>query len=208
MWMARIVIAAGAGVCFLLGPGLVWRQVHREGVIRNTAFVWIPGALYLLIAATIAWGLAGTVDPATTCALLVLPVPIAVLWCAPRWRSHLIPTGERTALVLFLFVFTIGLGVSTWSVGPEGELYGGTISRTLEAGPRSDSRISYNVIALLAHGDAPYGTQGVAYYAPYNFYARGPIAGLAAGAVVMSGGASPGARIRTRPGSRSTDKAS
>ena len=92
---------------------------------------------------------------------------------------------------LFVLVFAVGLGVSTWSYGPEGELYGGTISRTLEVGPRSDSRISYNVIALLAHGDSPYGTQGTFYYASYNFHARGPIAGLGAGAVVMAGGASP-----------------
>ncbi|HEY3673528.1 MAG TPA: hypothetical protein VGN51_21510 [Acidimicrobiia bacterium] len=191
MWIVRIVIAAGAGVCFLLGPGIVWRRIRPRGLISNTAFLWIPGAVYLFVAGLVAWGLAHYGDPAITTALLLLPVPVAVLVCVRQWTPHLVPTQERTAIALFLLVFSVGVGVSVWSQGPEGELYGGTISRTLEAGPRSDSRISYHVIELLAHGDSPYSAIGASYYAPYNFYARGPLAGLGAGAVVMAGHASP-----------------
>ena len=191
MWVVRIVVAAGAGVCFLLGPGFVWRRCRPGGLIGNLALVWIPGAMYLLAVGGAAWWLQRVVDPALTCGLLLLPIPLAVLWCTRRWPRDLVRTGEGTALALFLLVFALGVGVSTWSFGPEGELYGGTISRTLDIGPRSDSRISYNVIALLAHGDSPYGRQGEFYYDPYNFSARGPIAGLAAGAVVIAGGASP-----------------
>jgi hypothetical protein len=191
MWIVRVVVATGAAVCFLLGPGIVWRRVRPVGLVSNTAFLWIPGALYLFAAGLVAWGLAHEVDPTVSTALLLLPIPVAVLACAQHWTPRLIPGREWTAIALFLLVFTIGLGVSLWSQGPEGELYGGTISRTLEAGPRSDSRISYHVIALLAHGDAPYSAVGKSYYAPYNFSARGPLAGLGAGAVVMAGHASP-----------------
>jgi hypothetical protein len=196
MWIVRIVVALGAGLCFLLGPGVVLRRLRPRGLITNTAFVWIPGAMYLLAVGTIAWGLEKWIDPTVVCIVLLLPVPAAVLWCASRWTTDLVPVGERSALLLFLLVVLVGIGVSTYSRGPEGELYGGTISRTLEAGPRSDSRISYNVIALLAHGDSPYDAYGTMYYAPYTFYDRGPIAGLGSGAVVMAGGASP---LRAQP---------
>jgi hypothetical protein len=191
MWVLRLVVATGAALCFLLGPGLVWRRARPDGLLDNLAFVWIPGALYLCAVGGVAWWVAHWIDPSLTCALLLLPVPLAVLWCTRNWSNDVVRSGESTAIVLFLLVFAIGLGVSVWSLGPEGELYGGTISRTLEAGPRSDSRISFNVIALLAHGDSPYGERGTFYYAPYNFYARGPVAGLAAGALVMAGGAAP-----------------
>ena len=103
----------------------------------------------------------------------------------------------------------IGIGRAAWSQGPEGELYGGTISRTLEADPRSDSRISYNVVMLVTHGDTPYGAIGTFYlHAPYNFYAHGPTPGLAAMPVVLGGGAAPPRAYPEQVWGRSTRRVS
>ena len=47
----------------------------------------------------------------------------------------------------------VGFGVAkaNISVGPPGELDSGTVSRSLEVGAHSDSRISYHVVQLVAH---------------------------------------------------------
>ncbi|MFN8026216.1 MAG: hypothetical protein U0W40_07655 [Acidimicrobiia bacterium] len=190
-WVVRLLLVSGAALCFLLGPGLVWRARRPESLVGNLALLWVPGALLMAAIGGIAWWLAAWIDPAVVTTLLLVPIPLALLWSTHRWRAAPAPAYEAPVFLVFLLLFAIGVGVSTWSQGPEGELYAGTISRTLEAGPRSDSRISYNVIALLAHGDSPYSRTGHDYYFPYNFYARGPVAGLGAGAVVMSSGGAP-----------------
>jgi hypothetical protein len=91
----------------------------------------------------------------------------------------------------------LGLAVSRslWSLGPEGELYAGTISRTLEVGDRSDSRISFGVVQLAARGEDPYGQLATILFKPYNFSSRGSSPGLAAIPVVsLVGGRPPAGR--------------
>jgi uncharacterized membrane protein len=78
-----------------------------------------------------------------------------------------------------------------WSEGPQGELYTGTIARTFEPDGHSDPRLQYGVVQLVAHGENPYTKVGGSYFGPYLFSDRGPIAGLAAAPVVLSGGAKP-----------------
>lgn len=74
--------------------------------------------------------------------------------------------------------------------GPPGELYGGAMSRTLEVGQRSDSRISFHVVQLVAHGSSPYSDVGRSYFHPWSFSDRGPLAGLVAAPLVLISGAS------------------
>jgi hypothetical protein len=192
-WIVRLGLAAAAALCFVFGPGLVLRGwISPQSFLATTAFVWVPGIFYLFIVGTLAWLLAFAFPPEFVVTLLLVPVPLALLGCAFRFPlGRLVPSDERLVLVLVILLIAIGVGRATWSQGPTGELYGGTISRTLEAELRSDSRISYNAVMLVAHGDAPYGRLGTFYYLPYSFYARGPIAGLAAAPIVLGGGATP-----------------
>ena len=177
----------------MLAPGLVLRQWTRaDSFLASAAFLWVPGCLYLVIVGTLAWVLEFALRPQLVVTVLLVPIPLALLWSVYRVPiGRLVRDDEWVVLILVVLLLGIGIGRATWSQGPDGELYGGTISRTLEAEIRSDSRISYNVVMLVAHGDSPYGAKGRSYYAPYNFYARGPLAGLAAAPVVLGGGATP-----------------
>ena len=192
-WTIRLVLATAASLCMVVGPGLVLRpQLRTHALLGNAAFVWIPGMLALVATGLLAWLLASLVSPRAVSATMLTVVASWMLWkLRTRHRGEIVDGVERLVLVVLLLLLAIGVGRATWSVGPEGELYGGTISRTLEVGARSDSRVSFNAVQLTAHGDSPYGVVGAGYYAPYNFFARGPIAGLAAATVTLGGQAVP-----------------
>jgi hypothetical protein len=200
-WILRLGLAMAAALCFVLGPGVVLRVWLRpHSLLASTALVWIPGVVYLFAVGTIAWLLEFAISPQAVSTVLLVPIPLALLTCSLRAPiSRLVPIDERVVLILVVLLVAIGIGRAAWSQGPTGELYGGTISRTLDADLRSDSRISYNVVMLAAHGDRPYGKVGRSYYAPYNFYARGPLAGLATAPVVLAGGATPPRGLPDQP---------
>lgn len=77
----------------------------------------------------------------------------------------------------------------------EGELYAGTISRTLEVGDRSDSRISFHVVQLVANGQGPYSPLATTVLSPYNFSSRGPLPGIGSSPIVLMAGGHPAAEI-------------
>ena len=95
----------------------------------------------------------------------------------------------------------LGLAVarSLWSLGPPGELYAGTIYRTLDVGHQPDSRISFHVVELIANGNSPFGTAADSYFFPYTFSDRGPLAGLASAPLILLSGETPPAVIGTPP---------
>ena len=201
-WTLRLTLAAAAASCFVFCPGILLRRwTPSSGLLENAALLWIPGFLYLVATGVVAWLLEFAVSPQIVSAVLLAPIPLVVLGSLlrpDRDRVRLQP-GEPLAIGLVLLLLAIGIGQATWSEAVPGQLYPATISRTLEANPRPDSRISYNTVMLVAHGDQPYGKIGTSYYAPYNFYARGPIAGLAAAPVVLGGGAKPPRTLPDQP---------
>jgi hypothetical protein len=87
------------------------------------------------------------------------------------------------AIVLGVGALLAGFAVAkaNLSYGPIGELYGGKVSRTLEVGGHSDSRISYHVVQMVANHLAPFAPVANAYFAPWSFTSRGPLAGILAG---------------------------
>src|SRR5579859_7486948 len=192
-WVLRLGLASAGALCFVLGPGFAVRRfVAPRSLLNNLAFVWVPGGLYLAAVGITAWLLAFAVDPQVVATALLAPVPLILLWSASRPEDGCpVRRDEWPVLLLVLCLLAIGVGRAAWSQGPVGELYGGTVSRTLDATNRPDSRIQYNVVLLVANGLAPYGEISTSLFAPYNFYARGPIPGLGAAPVVLAGGATP-----------------
>jgi hypothetical protein len=201
-WTLRLVLATAAAVAFVFFPGILLRRwTSTSAVFGNTALLWVPGFLYLVAVGVVAWLLESAVSPQAVSTVLLAPIPLLVLGAlllpdSPSTRLH---AGEPLAIGIALLLLAIGIGISTWSEGVPGELYPGTISRTLQADNRSDSRVPYNTVMLVAHGDTPYGRTGKSYYAPYNFYARGPVAGLAAAPVLLAGGAQPPRALPDNP---------
>ena len=197
-WIIRLGLTGAAALCFLIGPGwIIRRWLSTNSIWNNSALLWMPGFLWLVTVGLLAWLCASFLDPQVTVIVLVLPVPIAILIAVIRpsasqiLKRSLFKTGERVVIGLMLLLVLIGIGKATWSSGTEGELYLGTVSRSLEVGNRSDSRIPYNAVSLVSNGETPYGEFGNSLYAPYNFSDRPPMAGLATVGVVLGSGADP-----------------
>jgi hypothetical protein len=193
-WWVRIVLTTCGVLCALYAPGLVLRsRLPRGSPWRNSAFVWVPGFLYLAACGLLAWGLAAYVDVATLVAVLSLPMPLLLLVALRRrTRTWVVLTrGERAVAVMMLLLLVIGIGKATWSQVPTDGLFEGTVSKTLEVGNRSDSRVPYHSVQLVAHATSPYSTLGQSYYSPWLFSDRSPMAGLATVAAVFTSGTHP-----------------
>jgi hypothetical protein len=192
-WAVRLLLTVGAALCFVLGPGVALRaRLPVESALRNPAYLWVPGFGLLVVVGSAAWGLADFVDPATVSAVLLLPVALWILWTLRVGRVEaLLGRAELATCGLLLLLLLVGLGRATWSQDPEGALYAGQVSRTLDVGDRSDPRIQYHIVQLVAHGRSPESERADAYFAPYTFFDRGPIAGLAAAPIVLTSGADP-----------------
>lgn len=189
--MGRLLLTVAVALVLVLGPGFALRAFRSTPTaLRTMAMVAVPGTGWLAGTGLLAWALAGVISPRLTVALMSLPV-IGMLLLVGL-RAGLFPLAspaERRALGFFLVVVAVAVARASWSGGPMGELYGGTVSRTLEVGDRSDSRISYHIVQLVAHGTAPYSDLGAGYFAPWSFSHRGPLAGLAVAPIVLVTGA-------------------
>lgn len=187
--LVRVAGTAGLAVTLLLGPGVVWRA---GGGRIGLGFLPLPGLALLILTGGLAWGLAGTVEPRLICLAVLVPLLGLLLSCVlTPGPERIFDTEEKHALLIVGCALGFAIARSLWSLGPEGELYGGTIARTLEVGDRSDARISYTVVQLVAHGTAPFSTLGDYYFAPYDFSSRGPLPGLASAPVVLLAGGKP-----------------
>jgi hypothetical protein len=80
---------------------------------------------------------------------------------------------------------------SAYSVGPQGELFRGTVSRNLEMSDRIDSRFSFYVVQAAAHHQGPASPTTEKFFAPWTFFSRGPLAGLLTTPIVMATNGQP-----------------
>ncbi|MBV9127422.1 MAG: hypothetical protein JO117_04975, partial [Verrucomicrobia bacterium] len=192
--LGRFALALGAVTTALAGAGLALRWTLRTcggtSWWKNLALVPLPGAAWLVGTALLAWRLAPGVNGCWAaaaglaplflfCAIIFARAPAAGLASAAEWRVL------RLAGLVLVFALT----KATVSVGPAGELYGDTISRSLEVGSRSDSRIAFHTVQLVAHGTSPFSTLGRSYFTQWGFTARGPLPGLASAPLVLVAGA-------------------
>jgi hypothetical protein len=197
--LLRVLTTAALSATLLLGPGILW-LAHRRGGKPGLAFLPLPGFALLAATGVAAWALSSVVEPRLTCLIVVLPVLGLLLGgLISAGDEDLLEPEERRVLLVVGCVLGLAIARSLWSVGPEGELYGNTISRTLEVGDRSDSRISFHVIQLIAHGAGPYGSLADSYLAPYNFSSRGPLSALASAPMAFVSGGDPPAQMPESP---------
>jgi hypothetical protein len=189
--MVRVVSTAALAATLILGPGIVWRA--RRGWRRvDLGFVPLPGLALLAVTGGLAWALAGEVAPRLVCFLALIPVLVWLLGSVLRMEAGaMLQAEERRVLLVVGCVLGLAVARAMWSLGPSGELYAGAVSRTLEVGDRSDSRISFHVVQLVTHGTAPFSALGRAYFFPYDFSSRGPLSGIASAPVVLLAGGRP-----------------
>jgi hypothetical protein len=190
--LVRTLTTVALALSLLLGPGMAIRVLAERERPLGLAFIWMPGLGLMATAGGLAWALGGTYDPRAICAAVMLPVLVASAAIVLAFADGDVfdPEEQRTLLVVGC-VLGIAIGRALWSLGPTGELYGGTVSRTLEVGDRSDSRISFILPQLIANHQGPYSGLGTDLFFPYNFSNRGPIPGMASTPVVMLTGGHP-----------------
>jgi hypothetical protein len=190
--VARIILAVAAALTLVLGPGFVLR-IKLKQLADSTfpfALVFLPGIFLLLICGLITWRFFP--DGKAQWLAAAFFVPILLLMFVSSYRTQglaFFSQHERRALLILVVLVSVAVAKASYSLGPTGELFGGTVSRTLEVGDRSDSRIPYHVVQLVAHGTNPYSELGKSYFAPWSFSHRGPLAGIAASPIVFLSGA-------------------
>jgi hypothetical protein len=193
--VVRVISTTALAVVLVLGPGIVLRDLTGR---RNVAlgFLPIPGIALLLAIGALAWALAGPIGAASASYVATAPVLallfIALLRAGPE---GMLEPGERSALLIVSGLLGLAIARALWFLGPEGELFSGGITRTLEVGSRPDSRIPFHVTQLVANGTHPYSELGTSYFSPYNFSSRGPLAGIASAPIVLLSGGRPPAEI-------------
>ena len=196
LMLVRVLCTTALVLTLVLGPGLLWRAADRRSA-PSLGFLSLPGLAILILTAIGAWALGGSIDPRTACFAVFGPVLGLMLGCliGTLDGEDLLEPAERWALLIAGCALGFAIGRALWSEGPDGELYGGGISRTLEVGNRSDSRISYIIPQLVYLHQGPYSPLSSSFFAPYNFSSRGPLAGLASSPIVLLTGTRPPATL-------------
>ncbi len=184
----------------LLGPGIAWRMLSEREKPLSLGFLFLPGLALLSAVGGLAWALAGAAEPRLVCFAVFAPL-LGLLFAILVWAGpeEIFDAEERRCLLVVGCVLGLAVARALWSLSAEGELYAGTISRTLEVGDRSDSRISFHVVQLVANGERPYGSLATALLSPYNFSSRGPLPGIASAPVVLLSGGHPPAGVPEQP---------
>jgi hypothetical protein len=202
MQLLLVILATAASLLAFLSPGLLLRQklLGSSGRLLPFIFVPVPG---LLVVALL--GLASWTGPKQFAPSLISRVGLWLLALYAGYQFIRVPISsftsaiERRVLLVIVAVSAIVVAKVTYSIGPVGELYGDEVSRTLEVGGRSDSRISYNVVQLVAFRSRPFSPLAASLYETWNFSYRGPINGLAATPLVLASPVRVPTNIRNLP---------
>lgn len=198
--LLRVLSTAALVVALLLGPGIAWRALDPRRAGVGLAFLPLPGLGLLIATGGLAWALAGPLDPRLSCLAVLAPALGLLLGgLLAAGPDDLLDPDERRCLIVAGAALGLAIARALWSAGPEGELYGGTISRTLAVGDRSDSRISFILPQLVANDAGPYGSLATGFFAPYDFSSRGPLPGLASTPIALLAGGKPPATLPEQP---------
>jgi len=177
------------------GPGLLWCP---HGVAPEIRTVILIGAGPLILAAlgVLIWCASGIIRPQ-----MLGVACVAALWLslgASAWRrGFALETSASLRRVLGVSALIVAAvaAKSAYSVGPEGELYRGAISRNLTVGDRIDARFPFYLVQAAAQHLGPAAPATEKYFYPWTFFSRGPLAGLATIPVVFATGGRPPAAL-------------
>lgn len=187
-----VILCGAAALVIFLGPGLVLRQMLFQRRGNNLSFIWVPlpGLLGLAIVGLAAW-----VGPSYLSSRLISKASLLVLVLCVAYRlirnplSNYTSSIERRVLLIAVVLTAVAVSKATYSRGPVGELFGNTISRTLEVGGRSDSRLPYHVVQLIAWRSKPFSDLARFLYKSYgvwNFSHRGALSAVAVAPLVLA----------------------
>lgn len=196
---AQVYTTVALALTLLFGPGLLWRP-RRPAAEIGAVFLLGAGPLLLALAGLAIWLLSGVARPQLLgCAFVLL------LWLglgASVWRRGFdleLPAAWNRAFALTGLIVVAVAAKSSYSVGPAGELFRGTISRNFTIGDRIDSRYSYYVVQAAARHLSPAEPATETMFYPWTFFSRGPLAGLIALPVVMATDGRPPATPPDQP---------
>jgi hypothetical protein len=200
--LSLVVLVTAASLVAFLSPGLVLRQIVLRTSAKNLAFIWIPfpGLLGLSLL-----GLASWTGPHQIGSRTISQAGLALFFVYATYKLVRVPLSsfttvmERRVLLVSVVLVAIAVAKATYSLGPIGELFGNEVSRTLEIGARSDSRISFNIVQLVAFRSRPFSPFAASLYETWNFSHRGPINGLAASPLVLASPVQVPKNIRNLP---------
>jgi hypothetical protein len=133
----RVTSTAALAVVLVLGSGILWRAAG--GCRFGLGFLALPGLAILAAIGGVTWLLGSDVDPHTfslACCAPLLGLMLGGLIAAGP--ADLLEREEQRALAIVSLGLILALAKSLWSLGPEGEWFGGTISP--HAQPRGPSR--------------------------------------------------------------------
>jgi hypothetical protein len=187
--LVRVLTTTALAITLLLGPGTVWRALGTRRI--GLAVLPIPGLALLALTGLAAWLLAGSVDVKTTSFAVLGPTLGLIIGVLVSVEEDIFDREEQRTLVLTSLALGLGIARALWSLGPEGEMFEGSISRTLQPEGRPDSQTSYLVVRMLVHGENPHGTIGLETFAPFDFSSRGPVPGMASAPIVLMTGGRP-----------------
>lgn len=190
----RTLLTAIAILTLLLGPGLV--TFRRVSLLT----VALPGLLILSGIGTLVWFAAGLsgVDgqhvgwPNSVAAVLVGLVAVGIAAGAALRPAPAVSPPTARVLAIYALLVLVVAGRGMWAPGPSGETFGGTVTRTLEIGPRSDPRLPYSGALSVLDGVSPTNvprTDGFGFGAGWTLGDRGPGAAVYAAPIVAAAGA-------------------
>lgn len=188
--LALSLLAVAAAFVALLAPGFILRQkmLERTGELFSIIWVAVPGLLGLALVGVAAWAGPRHFKAASMCRYA-----LGIFFALAAWRffktrfSSAVTAVELRVLLVILVLASICVAKSMYSLGPVGELFHDEISRTLEVGGRSDSRLPYHVAQLAGlrqKTDSPFARE---LYGTWTFSDRGQLAALAATPLVLAG---------------------
>ncbi|HVU35374.1 MAG TPA: hypothetical protein VHE61_18195 [Opitutaceae bacterium] len=195
-WQALALLQLFATTCLavslLYGPGLVLiaRRPHPEP--RDLALAVIAGPVVMTVLGLLCWAGGGLVAPGWIARGGILVLLGWIGWHGRKRQnqpSSTWPAGAHAVIAAGALLAGFGVAKANISIGAPGELYGGLVSRSLEVGGHSDSRVPFHVVQVVSHHLAPFSAGAQTYFSPWSFASRGPLAGIIAAPVVLATGA-------------------
>jgi len=184
----QILTTLALGLILLWLPGVAGARRATSPEMRAAILIG-AGPLLLAGLGAVAWGLGPWVAPVVTGEIGAGGIWVFLGWLL--WRRPQdwgLSTATQRILAIAALCAVAAVAKAAYSGGPEGELFRGEVRRTLAVGNRGDCETSYNVVEVVTRHLSPFSADAFPYFAPWSFFSRGPLAGLAATPLIFATG--------------------